>query len=360
MLINLFLNACILITFISLSYILYKEKNVKASTSLPIRFSIGLISGLLGVILIHYSGIVIDDKIIIDLRYIPILLTVIYCGFLPAMISAVIIGIFRLVFYGISDASILGFIVSIIGGLGFSFICNRTKSIKKKWLYSMLYLMLIFTISICILVDNPYLLLKIIASYYFANVCVSFIVYIYAEYLSDSIRITNKLKDEATKDFLTGLNNARQFDLSFHNITQIALRKEENLSLLYIDIDFFKRINDAHGHNTGDVVLKKLADILVDTVRVFDVVSRNGGEEFSILLLDCSADHAMRIAERLRKKVEAYDFIISDSLILKTTISVGISSYPFTTENIKTLLKDADEALYEAKRTGRNKIVLYQ
>ena len=103
-----------------------------------------------------------------------------------------------------------------------------------------------------------------------------------------------------------------------------------------------------------------MAEIFIDTVRIFDVVSRNGGEEFSILLLDCSSLHAMEIAERLRKKVETHKFNISDKVNLSITISIGVSTYPDTTNKIDDLLEDADKALYEAKRTGRNKVVLYK
>ena len=90
------------------------------------------------------------------------------------------------------------------------------------------------------------------------------------------------------------------------------------------------------------------------------MVSRNGGEEFSILLLDCSSSHAIEIAERLRRKVETHKFNISDKVNLSITISIGVSTYPDTTNKINDLLEHADKALYEAKRTGRNKVVLYK
>ena len=201
---------------------------------------------------------------------------------------------------------------------------------------------------------------KIIATYFIGNTLVAWILFIYTEYLSESVKLHKKLKDEATKDFLTGLNNVRQFDTSFNSISQLTLRKEEKLSLLFVDIDFFKKVNDTYGHNKGDIVLKVLGEILIDTSRIFDVVSRNGGEEFSVLLLDCDSSHAIEIAERLRKKVETYKFSISDKINLNITISIGISTYPDTTNKIDDLLEDADKALYEAKRTGRNKVVLYK
>ena len=106
-------------------------------------------------------------------------------------------------------------------------------------------------------------------------------------------------------------------------------------------------------------MLKELAQILIDTCRIYDVVSRNGGEEFSILLLDCSADKALQIAERVRKNVEKYSFKITEKIVVSITISIGIASYPEKIENINFLSENADKALYQAKRAGRNQVVLY-
>lgn len=204
------------------------------------------------------------------------------------------------------------------------------------------------------------LFLQIIATFYICNLGVSYLLFLYTQHLSESVQLNRRLKNEATTDFLTGLNNVRQFDTSFNSISQLTLIKQEKLSFLFVDIDFFKNVNDTYGHNKGDIVLKILSEILIDSFRIFDVISRNGGEEFSILLLGCSSFQAMEIAERLRKKVEAYKFNISDKVCLNITISIEISTYPDTTSKIDNLLEDADNALYEAKRTGRNKVILYK
>ena len=127
-----------------------------------------------------------------------------------------------------------------------------------------------------------------------------------------------------------------------------------------MDIDFFKKINDTYGHNAEDIVLQKTAEILKNTVRTFDVVYRNGEEEFSALLLDCSAEHALRIAERIRKKIETYNFEITNDISVDITVSIGIASYPYTSMNIDSLIEDVDKALYEAKRIGRNSVVMYK
>jgi diguanylate cyclase len=102
--------------------------------------------------------------------------------------------------------------------------------------------------------------------------------------------------------------------------------------------------------------LKQLANILVENCRSFDTVSRNGGEEFSAILLDCPNSQALRIAERIRLNVNSAPFILSSSIKISITVSIGVASYPETTDDLEKLLESADIALYTAKRTGRNKV----
>lgn len=358
MIFEFFINACVLISFISLAYVGFKDRTVNKNSSLSIKVVTGFIAGILGIILM-LDSVQVLPHVIIDFRYLPILLTAIYCGSFPAIISTILIGTFRILYFGVTKASIVAVISALVIGIGFCIISSCKVSRKKKWIYSIGFMLAIFFVAMVIVSKKSVLLLEIIMIYFVGNIGVSCIAYMYTEYLCSTLLIYKKLKSDATKDFLTGLNNVRQFDLSFNHVSNLALRKEENLSLLYVDIDFFKKINDTYGHNTGDIVLRGLAELLMDTVRGFDVVSRNGGEEFSVLLLDCSANHAVRIAERLRKKVELHEFCISDKIKIHMTISIGVSSYPSTTNNMEQLLNDADKALYEAKGSGRNKVVLY-
>lgn len=105
--------------------------------------------------------------------------------------------------------------------------------------------------------------------------------------------------------------------------------------------------------------MKNIAIILRDTCRSFDIISRNGGEEFSVILLDCSSSNAFKIAEKIRKNIEANKFYIYDKVNICVTISIGVTTYPNITDNIDNLIANADTALYEAKRTGRNKTCIY-
>lgn len=188
---------------------------------------------------------------------------------------------------------------------------------------------------------------------------VSLLVYNYVNYLGYLTHLYRKFKDESSKDFLTGLNSVRKFDIFFNTLADAAQSKNEKLSLLYIDIDFFKKVNDNYGHSNGDIVLRELGSILIKNCRSFDFVSRNGGEEFTVLLLDCEAKQALEIAERIRKTIEMHTFILLDGKKINITISIGVSSYPDTITDSHNLIYEADMALYAAKRSGRNKVVLF-
>jgi diguanylate cyclase len=127
---------------------------------------------------------------------------------------------------------------------------------------------------------------------------------------------------------------------------------------LYIDIDHFKKVNDSYGHASGDLVLKDIGKILKHATRGHDIVSRKGGEEFAALLVDCSLEQALNAAERIRRTVEAYDFKSKDQTSIRVTISIGISSISEKTRTMKDLIEHADSALYSAKNSGRNQVVV--
>lgn len=128
------------------------------------------------------------------------------------------------------------------------------------------------------------------------------------------------------------------------------------LSLFMLDIDFFKAINDSHGHKAGDAVLKKLAEICLRTLREVDVIGRLGGEEFAILLPETSQEEAIDVAERLRLNMSEAYVAMENGLLIQFTVSIGVTSYAAKDENLDALLHKADTALYQAKRSGRNKV----
>jgi diguanylate cyclase len=175
------------------------------------------------------------------------------------------------------------------------------------------------------------------------------------QYLVTAHRLLFKLKQESTHDFLTGLNNTRQFDIKYNQMLSSAILNKHKVSLLIIDIDHFKEVNDMYGHIAGDEVLKELGQVLLKSCRNIDLVSRIGGEEFAVVLENLSIANTMEIAERVRSSVESNTFTLSGGKQLKITVSVGAAVYPDTIDDIGKLKEEADTKLYEAKHNGRNK-----
>lgn len=161
-----------------------------------------------------------------------------------------------------------------------------------------------------------------------------------------------KLNDLATLDALTQVGNRFQFDKVLSHSITLAERYGRSLSILLIDIDFFKNVNDSYGHLVGDEVLKTMARILGENIRKSDILARWGGEEFVILLPDSDLSSAAKIAEHLRQKVEESDFAPVD----KITCSIGVARWN-EGENPDQLLRRVDEKLYLAKEEGRNRVV---
>lgn len=178
--------------------------------------------------------------------------------------------------------------------------------------------------------------------------------------LCESLQEKNRqLLEMANRDGLTGLYNHLYFQESISKDVQRALRYNESLSLVMLDIDHFKKFNDTYGHQTGDMVLRTLGRIIQSFKRESDLASRYGGEEFAMLLYHTVAADAQIVAERLRKTVEQYCFE-SEGIILSVTISLGISSLPCREiTNSKTMIDLADKALYQAKSQGRNRVAIH-
>ena len=136
-----------------------------------------------------------------------------------------------------------------------------------------------------------------------------------------------------------------------------AIRYSAPISLLMMDVDHFKLINDTYGHKAGDRVLKKISETCQKTLREIDIIGRVGGEEFAVLLPETDIDQAMDVAERLREEIAKTKVEIDQVLPLNFTISIGVTTLTPQNENIEGLLNVADKALYVAKDSGRNRVV---
>ena len=168
-----------------------------------------------------------------------------------------------------------------------------------------------------------------------------------------------EIKMLAYTDGLTGLLNHRRFQESIDRELKRAERYNERVSLILTDIDHFKNVNDTYGHPVGDKVLKEVARMIKSTVREIDIPARYGGEEFAIILLNADVIIAKRTAERIRKKATELSFN-ADGRVFGVTLSLGIATYPDDATEREDLINKADQALYFAKESGRNRTVLFR
>ena len=165
-----------------------------------------------------------------------------------------------------------------------------------------------------------------------------------------------ELEDLAVRDPLTGLNN-RRFLLEFLEVELARMtRQDQPLSLLMLDIDDFKHMNDACGHSDGDAIILAIADALKAHFRDSDIISRYGGDEFLILMSGSSGDHASERAGKLQQKIAQESFNQNCEDARKVTVSIGIASFPLNGKTVDSLIKAADAALYRAKAQGKNRI----
>ncbi len=164
----------------------------------------------------------------------------------------------------------------------------------------------------------------------------------------------------ASHDGLTGLYNHREFYSLLEDEIARTQRYKRPVSLLMLDIDHFKRVNDTHGHQGGDAILKGLSDLLVKQARAIDRVCRYGGEEIVVILPETDATAAANIAERLRAAVEREPFDIGDGRIVNITVSIGVASFLTDADSAQALVTAADTAMYAAKQGGRNRVTRYE
>lgn len=164
------------------------------------------------------------------------------------------------------------------------------------------------------------------------------------------------LRDLSVRDQLTGLFNHREF----YHLLGVELARGQRyghqVSLLMLDIDFFKRVNDTFGHLSGDQVLRRLPELIRGQLRINDLPCRYGGEEFGLILPETGSEQGLEVAERIRSVVAREPIELPDGGSLRITVSIGIATYPGVAQDEERLVSAADLALYQAKRTGRNRV----
>lgn len=362
MLSTFFVNLCIMITFMYVSGIIAKFYSIRVPfPSLRVQLIGGILFGIYGTVLMNYS-FSINESTIVDLRHLAIITAAVYLGGMASFISGLVISILRVVIFGLSSAAIdAAFVMILIGlaGVYFSYASwSRLTKILTMNLFSMALIFIILIMNTTSI--NEFM--KI----YPVQLTISFVggifIYFIAEFINKSNELIFTLERRASTDHLTSLNNRLQFEKSLKFQLQYAREHQKKLSLLVIDIDRFKKVNDTFGHTAGDAVLKQLGQLLIEQARPVDIVSRNGGEEFAILLVDCDQQQALAVAERIRKAVERYLFSLPDGNTTRLTISIGVAVFPDNCDDKDDddFFEQADRGLYEAKNTGRNRVCVME
>jgi two-component system, cell cycle response regulator len=171
--------------------------------------------------------------------------------------------------------------------------------------------------------------------------------------------LMDQLRDSSLRDGMTGLYNRRFLEEFIDKVMKQTLRDGGSYTVLMIDIDYFKLVNDSYGHDAGDVVIKGLSRILQDSIRAADLAIRYGGEEFLVLLHNAQSKGAVEVAHKIKASFNDTKFNVGTETIQKT-LSIGLANFPSDADAIWKVIKYADTALYEAKNTGRNKVVVFK
>lgn len=171
--------------------------------------------------------------------------------------------------------------------------------------------------------------------------------------------LNEELVEMIHRDPLTKLSNRRYFSMQSKKIKSYSKRNNVSLSLIVLDIDKFKNINDSYGHLVGDEVIIHIARALEKNLRDSDIISRFGGEEFVVLLQDCNIEDAYAVAQKIREYIQNTEVKIDEDNKIKYTVSLGVAEFneQKDNDNLEQTFARADEALYEAKTSGRNKVI---
>lgn len=360
MLNDLFVNTLLLISFTFVGGHISREMPERLRGKILSQIILGVAGGVLGILMMLYAIQVIGTSTLLDLRSLSILIVSCIGGLTSMVTTGLIIAIYRIGHYGITQASVFALVHFFLYIVLFTVVNKKIKTPWKNWFAKLTIVVFILVATFLYLlkdVENHYL---IIFNFSLVVICAGVLEYFLFEYAKRSNELYKIYKNDSTKDFLTGLNNTRQFDKLLNMSFERVIENNEKLSCLMVDIDHFKKVNDTYGHAVGDIVLKELADILKKSCRAFDFVGRVGGEEFCILLLDCPADRSLEIGTRIRDYVKGHKFPIGLNKFISITVSLGAATYPETVSNIEELVEKADVGLYKAKQTGRDRVCDYQ
>lgn len=357
MLQSLINNFTALTTFLFLGYIVWSKWRSSGEkgrfSAFKRQFLLGTALGLFGVSLMYIS-FPLNSSTLSDLRQLPILISVSIGGWAVGGITALIIGIYRLLFLnGFNISSMLGSLDALLTYVIAICILKEYRLSLRRWNWAVgLSAMVTAAVFYYLLEDaEKWVPIIVFILIFFTGGLFTFSMLTYLKRSNESLRM---MREAAHRDFLTGLFNARAFEFMMEQKIETSNRSSVPFTLLMLDIDYFKRVNDTYGHPAGDAVLAQMADVLRGTFRPGDHIARKGGEEFAVIVDACDSEQIRIIAERLRRNVENHVFRLPDGTEIRITVSAGSATYPDIDSHL--LVERADRALYEAKATGRNRV----
>lgn len=351
MFLQMFTLICVLITLQLVYYQVKIKLNLEMTNSFKEKLFSGIMSGLMATILSFYS---IDTRfdVFIGLGITCLLIGLIYSGGLTFSIGYIIYGIWLYVFpyietmYSLVTYILIGLVLLTVN------IFVKNCKVYVKGITSVMTYALISGLFAYFTSNNLSFTIGFIVLYLILATISVFAGVVIISYMQNYMKMYEKMESEAMHDALTGLLNRRHFNQCISE-----LKPDSPVSLLMMDIDYFKNINDTYGHSTGDIVLKMVADTIKNVITEKRSIARIGGEEFAVILRNHSLDEAKIIAEKLRLAVEETDISCEETEgNINVTVSIGIASYPSETMSIPKLYDTADERLYFAKKLGRNQI----
>lgn len=333
----------------------YLYHRIQYNESRTVTFSQNYITLLMtGVALLLISNPIQYNDYIITLSFIPILFLGRFTNLFYTLLSVAIVILVDIFAYGTPflDNIHLIIIAIVVGVIGPFLKQSDFVSIQ------LLYLISIIIIAITLIFTNPDTWLN----EWLFLVPISFILSIISASVYRDIWIMKNLisryQKEESVDYLTGLGNVKEFDRYLNKTTEEITEKERSMALLLIDIDGFKDVNDAYSHKAGDAVLKQMSQLLINYLPKDVKAFRNGGEEFSIILVDESLDSAIKLAESIRDSVQQSTFHLPNKETIKLSVSIGVGYLSEQDNKSKRrVFKDADDMLHEAKLQGQNKVM---
>ena len=348
-----FINLCILFTLFTISFLPFRNRpRLTPQSPLKGRVLLGVQSGLIAILLL--ANALLLEGVLIDLRAIPIMLAVLFGGWVSGTVAGIIYLIGRTFVVWYTDGAIIGLYLAFAT----MFVLVGSISILRKRMDNTRPTLLVFTtVSIAIFgaafyaalpLNQFYPVLIVYTLMSYGGACAAYRLLLELRRHFENVQHQQQL---ARTDALTGIANRRLLNEAMANLTVEA----EEYALILVDIDHFKRVNDTYGHDVGDDVLRELGMLLVNESEERHLVGRFGGEEFLIVMPHATRDEVSRLAESIREKVSTFPFETSAGTL---HITVSLGACHSNDIEIDSVLKHADEALYHAKESGRNRFIL--